>query len=60
MKYRITKSVKHVAGWQTFIVEADNEEHAKQVFESEGGEFEEEELEVQDFHDGCEVKAVEE
>lgn len=59
MKYRIIKTVNCVQGWQSFLVDADSEEHAEHVFNTSGGELEEEELEVHSFRDGCEISLVE-
>jgi hypothetical protein len=49
MKYRVTVYVTDVRGWQAYLVEAANKQQAAEIVNSGGGEFEQEELEVQDF-----------
>ena len=44
-----TTSVNSAAGWQQWRVAAEDLEEAKLIFAKEGGEFVDEELEVQDF-----------
>lgn len=51
MKYRITKDVDCVQGWQSWIVEAGSKKEALEIFDNGGGDFETEELEVQSFSD---------
>lgn len=51
MKYRITKDVENVQGWQSWIVEAGSVKEALEILDNGGGYFETEELEVQSFSD---------
>lgn len=48
-KYRVMVDVTRVEGTQCFIVEANSEEEAAELFKQGEGEVEEEELEVQGF-----------
>ncbi len=47
--FRVFVEVEAVTGWQAFDVRADSEEEAIKVFEKDGGEYAEEELEVQNL-----------
>lgn len=51
MKYRITKDVENVSGWQSWIVEAGSKKEALKKFDNGEGDFETEELEVYSFSD---------
>ena len=49
MKYRIERQVTSANGYQTFEVEADSREEAKQLFLDEKSEMVESEVEVEDL-----------
>ncbi len=48
-KFHITLEATHVVGWQCFAVEAASREEALQVFASQGGEYVDQELEIQEL-----------
>lgn len=47
--FRVFVEVELVTGWQAFDVHASSEEEAIKVFEESGGEYAQEELEVQNL-----------